>query len=207
MLLVHKWCPENDIDHFFRYVASIGAIVIILVLGVDPIMQQTLSIRVNVRTLNSSATLGRAQGFVQWDLEDYSNGGELSPGINENGRTPNSQILLSPTEMVAAMFDGIFSGDGGPITVASGPNIFCPTGNCTFPPFQTLAVCSKCENVTNALSERCAYTSGGSLQGPPEVVTFCEYSLPNGLKMNRTFGLSTVTTNGSLAPVGSLRYS
>ena len=42
-------------------------------------------------------------------------------------------------------------------------------------------------------------------QNLSEAVTFCEYSLPNGLKMNKTFGLSTVATNGSLASVGPLR--
>ena len=186
--------------------ASIGAIATILALGVDPIVQQTLSIRVNVLASNNSTTLGRAQSFVQWYTEDYSTSTILNPGIYSDP-PPNSNVLLPPTDMVAAMFDGIFSGDGGSTRKTSGPNLFCPTGNCTFPPFQTLAVCSKCENITNALNVTCSYTRAKNPQGPPRATAFCEYSLPNGLKMNKTLGPSTVATNGGLTAVGSLPYS
>lgn len=46
--------------------ASIGAIDTILALGVDPIMQQTLSIKADVVNSTNSATIGRAQSFVEW---------------------------------------------------------------------------------------------------------------------------------------------
>lgn len=187
--------------------ASIGAIATVLALGVDPIMQQTLSIRADIVNSTNSATIGRAQSFVQWDLQDYSVYYQSAPGINEDPYVPpNSQVLLPPTDMVAAMFDGIFSGASGPITHSLSPNLSCPTGNCTFLPFKTLAVCSECNNITNALSEKCHPENGGSVMGPPEAITWCEYSLPNGLKMNKTFEPSTVATDGSLASVGPLPY-
>ena len=185
--------------------ASIGAIATVLALGVDPIVQQTLSIKVDVVNSTNTATIGRAQSFLQWDLEDYSTHDEISPGVNSDS-PPNTHVLLPPTDMVAAMFDGMFS-TSGPDTSSYSLNLSCSTGNCTFLPFQTLAVCSECKNITNVLSEKCHSESGGSIMGPPEAITFCEYSLPNGLKMTKTFGPSTVATNGTLASVGPLPYS
>ena len=184
--------------------ASIGAIVTVLALGVDPIVQQTLSIKVDVVNSTESATIGRAQSFVQWDPKNYLVHTSLASGIN-SVPPPDSQVLLPPTDMVAAMFDGMFSGTSGSDASSFRPNLSCPTGNCTFPAFQTLAICSECEDITNALSESCHSVGSGGIEGPPYAATFCEYSLPNGLKMNKTFGPSTVATNGSLAPVGPLR--
>ncbi|KAL8737922.1 MAG: hypothetical protein Q9181_001227 [Wetmoreana brouardii] len=189
-----------------KHVASIGAIATVLALGVDPIVQQTLSIKADVVISTNSATIGRAQSFVQWDLQDYSTYYDVASG-SQSGPLPNSRVLLPPTDMVAAMFDGMFSGASGSGTSSSGPNLSCPTGNCTFLPFQTLAVCSECKNITNALSKKCHSKRGGSVRAPPEAISFCEYSLPNGLKMNKTFGPSTVATNGSLASVGPLPCS
>lgn len=206
--LVHQ-CYLKMTLIFPRYVASIGAIATILALGVDPIMQQTLSIKVEVVNSTNSATIGRAQSFVQWDLQDYSVYYlDLSPGVNSDpDPPPNSQVLLPPADMVAAMFDGMFSGAPDPNVGSFSPSFSCPTGNCTFLPFKTLAVCSECKNITNALSEKCHSFMAGSLQAPPEILTFCEFSLPNGLKMNKTFGSSTVATTGSLESVGPLPYS
>lgn len=187
--------------------ASIGAIATILALGVDPIVQQTLSIRLNVLEAINNATLGRAQSFLQWDIQDYSVRQDLSPGVNgDSDPDPSSHVLLPPPEMVAAMFDGMFSGDGGPTRLTSGPSLFCPTGNCTFQPFQTLAVCSRCENITDALNHTCSFTAAGSVQGPPGVSTLCEYTTSNNLKMNRTFGPNTVSTSCSLPSVGPPPY-
>ena len=44
----------------------------------------------------------------------------------------------------------------------------CPTGNCTWSPFNSLAVCSKCDNITNEIKRNC--NSDGA----------CVVSLPEG---------------------------
>ncbi|KAL8914965.1 MAG: hypothetical protein Q9171_000592 [Xanthocarpia ochracea] len=190
-----------------KYVASIGAIITILALGIDPIVQQTLSIGVGVRNATIPATIGRAQSFLQWDIEDYSTEvGISTPGANEDFRDP--RVLLPPTHMVVAMFDGMFSEDLGTNSSISNIKLSCATGNCTFPPFQTLAVCSKCENVTDTLlSAQCHSLGAGGMRGPPYIMTSCERALPNGLKLNTTFGSSAVATNGTLAPVRFLPSS
>lgn len=143
-------------------------------------------------------------GWAQ-DYEIYLIASDLELGANlDHVIGPNSQILLPPADMVAAMFDGMFSGTLDPDASSFGPNLSCPTGNCTFLPFKTLAVCSECKNITDALSVKCHAKDTGRSQALPGALTFCEYSLPNGLKMNQTFGLSTVATNGSLASVSPL---
>ena len=164
-------------------------------------MQQALSIGVDVRNATIPATIGRAQSFLQWDIEDYSTEvGVATPGVNEYLRDP--RVLLPPTNMVAAMLEGMYSEDLGTNSSISNIKLSCVTGNCTFPPFQTLAVCSKCENVTDTLlSAQCHSLKEGGSRAPIHVVTSCERALPNGLKLNTTFGSSHVATNGTLAPV------
>ena len=183
--------------------ASIGAIVTVLSLGIDPIVQQTLSVGIKVVNSTSPATFGRAQSFVQWDIQDFSVAdGYDTPGLTEDFSDP--RVLLPPNDMVAAMFEGMFS-DAEDLRTSSGSfdqSLSCPTGNCTFQPFQTLSVCSECGNLANELRyEQCYSQPTGGLHGPPSVVTFCEYSLPNGLKLNQTFGPTSIASNGSLLPV------
>jgi hypothetical protein len=50
----------------------------------------------------------------------------------------------------------------------------CPTGNCDIPPFQSLAVCSSCRDITHLLSQ-----TGGF--GPCVDQYEYNYTLPNGL--------------------------
>lgn len=139
-----------------------------------------------------SATIGRAQSFVQWDTQyfPFYPGNNIS--LNILVRPEVNQVFLPPTDMVTAMFNGMFPGASGPNTSAFSPNLSCPTGNCTFPPFKTLAVCSECKNITNALSKKCQPVEINYRGNPRMATAFCEFSLPNGLKMNKTFGPSTV---------------
>jgi hypothetical protein len=54
------------------------------------------------------------------------------PGDNTN---PNSFVPILPLK--AAVYNGMFSADPNPSVT-----FICPTGNCTWPDFSTLAVCS-----------------------------------------------------------------
>ncbi|KAL8828506.1 MAG: hypothetical protein Q9191_002545 [Dirinaria sp. TL-2023a] len=146
-----------------RYIASVGAIITILALAVDPTVQQMVSIRSEQRNSTVPASLGRAQSFLQY-----------GPG---SGYTwPPS----SPTSgMLGAIYSGIFFGvqDSNAAAVSLDMNPSCATGNCTFPPFQSLATCSTCEDVSQALVRTCPSSNDSS---------YCQFSLPNGLKMNKT---------------------
>jgi len=50
---------------------------------------------------------------------------------------------------MAAFYTGIFGDNRNTSTTTL--DVFCPTGNCTWEPFQTLAVCSECANITNQI--------------------------------------------------------
>ncbi|KAL9106724.1 MAG: hypothetical protein Q9227_008293 [Pyrenula ochraceoflavens] len=78
----------------------------------------------------------------------------------------------------------------------------CATGNCTFPPFQSLAVCSGCKDITSLLTITCFNTT---TDDPVEkVLTVCQNSLPNGLNLNvipPPRDASFVAGSGYLSPV------
>ena len=96
----------------------------------------------------------------------------------------------------------------------------CPTGHCTFPQFQTLAVCSKCEDITRYIIWECfqyvpfedrsdegvalLHSLGhNDLQGNVNISSgiYCEYSSPNGSRLNKTFDDDT---SGGMAMSASL---
>lgn len=82
--------------------------------------------------------------------------------------------------MKAAIFNGLYAK-----SALAGPTPSCPTGNCTFPTFNTLAVCSKCANVTNSVN-RTSYTDVGWSNDTiiPGEVWQAVYQLPGNVHMN-----------------------
>lgn len=169
-----------------RYIASIGAIVTVLAMTIDPSVQQMITIRSAQLNLSTAASLGRAQSFLQYDVETG----------------------LPTPEMTGAIYSGLFSGvpNSNAAAASLDMNPACPTGNCTFPPFQSLAVCSVCKNVASDLSRKCRAeditpgTSSGYGAGDIGKV-YCEFSLPNGLNIGINFGKNAysgiVATNGT----------
>lgn len=89
----------------------------------------------------------------------YNDWGEgAGPGMNK--------VPLSTT---GALYTGIFesqSPNSNTITVD------CPTGNCTFAPYQTLGFCSQCANITDSLDLNVTGISMTSQE--------YDYTLPNG---------------------------
>jgi len=73
--------------------------------------------------------------------------------------------------MKAAIYDGLFK----PKSVTDLQPV-CPTGNCTFPLFDSLAVCSKCLNVTDSVIINEPVANPDELDG----VQLISYSLPGG---------------------------
>jgi hypothetical protein len=77
------------------------------------------------------AAIGRAQTYHQ----DYPGTSDYY-GIN--------------LPMRAAFYNGLFNGDAAPQLAP-----VCPTGNCTWQPMSSLAVCSKCEDITSPSPVSC----------------------------------------------------
>lgn len=88
--------------------------------------------------------------------------------------------------MKAAVFNGIFSWQ----TVQDVRPV-CDTGNCTFPLFDSLAVCSKCKNVTNDVVNNTPQPALNAMRGVQNI----SYTLPGGAHIN----FSALFQEGNLA--------
>ncbi|KAJ6001569.1 hypothetical protein N7499_002528 [Penicillium canescens] len=112
-----------------RNLAAIGAVVTILSIGVGPLVQQMASVD-NVRVKSDiPASVPRTKAFTDED---------------------NSQDL--PT---SGLLSSIYTSLYGASNFSTNLNSVmpdCPTGNCDFSPFRSLAVCSHCINITDLLS-------------------------------------------------------
>lgn len=150
------------------HLATLGSLITILSLVMDPFAQQILSYP--QRTIHvGHASVKRAQV--------YDEGVDLS--------TLDSGLLAGPDwGMKAAVFNGIFS----PQTVQD-LRPACDTGNCTFPLFDSLAMCSKCLNVTNNVVNNTPQPA--TISGVQNI----SYTIPGGAQIK----FSAIFEEGGLA--------
>lgn len=166
----------QSVDVLNRHLASIGAIITILALGIDPTVQQMISVKAEqVNSTASTATISRAQSFLRFG----------------SAESPTVQNQLPTVDMIGAFFTGMFSGFDETQELTLDVPSSCSTGNCTFPTFQSLAVCSNCQDITHTI--QATYNTSGSFDWT--------YSLPNGLNVTHT---STMNIYGAFASSGSL---
>jgi hypothetical protein len=123
------------------------------------------------------ATISRSLGFVEHILV-----GGFYP----------SELLPYPTStLTGALYSGIFSTDLD--RTASDVLPSCPTGNCTFPDFQSLAFCGSCKSIELAANfKSCSRTSKYYKEIDDEIfegtVEFhiCQLQFPDGFILNLT---------------------
>ncbi|OTA55100.1 hypothetical protein K449DRAFT_438930 [Hypoxylon sp. EC38] len=170
------------------HLAKLGAFITILLLGVDPFIQQVIVYP--TRTIPS--TLSNASVPLALGYSDYTFGAIMA--------------LREPTlGMKSAINNGVYDTNDRPqddFTLA--PQ--CATGSCTWPgTYHSLAVCSKCANTTSLITKKC-----------DDVGTFstCNYTLPNGmffdglnrgrLYMNASSELKTINFNNTQSTISSI---
>jgi hypothetical protein len=158
--------------------ACIGALLMILAIGIDPTVQQTIVIRTRQIKVQQRATVPRAMAFQQYTAYtmEISNEGSKSAKM----RTPTSPLM-------GAAYSGLFLDS----EETNGPSRdvvpSCPTGSCPFPTFQSLGACAVCKNVTTSTIRRNCKGPVKSDEGPSAPPLFyCTWSLPNGVKLNQT---------------------
>lgn len=111
----------------FWHMASVGSVVTLLALFADAFVQQSVSYPLVPRN-QATATIPYTQAYTQYDR-----GAGLAPNI-------------SPP-ILAALYNGVFSSN---LTRSeSSVTSTCPSGNCTFPAYASLAMCSHCHNVSS----------------------------------------------------------
>ena len=159
-------------------IASIGAVITITALAIDPFAQQIVRYySCPIDDTKFNATIARTNAFQ----------GGIDSGAPEGAGT-----FPLTTGLQSAINGGLFN-----------PGTFdipfdCPSGNCTFGQYRTLGYCSKCEDVSknltisvsNVTTSQQLTQPNGSVINYPESSTLVNTSLPSGL--------SALYYNGSL---------
>lgn len=103
----------------------------ILTLAIAPFAQQTVG--TETRLVNS--TIATIPTAIQWAQAD-----------------PAGDIISNDVDLTvkAAIMNGLLNYNASPTSFDVQPD--CPTGNCTWSNFQSLAICSQCEDITKQLS-------------------------------------------------------
>jgi hypothetical protein len=81
----------------------------------------------------------------------------------------------------------------------------CPTNDCIFPRFDSLAVCSSCENRTHTIERSCFTTeTSWKPKSYGKNVTQCTFSLPGGPQINQsTLNIPTIAASAETAISGT----
>ncbi|KAJ5547982.1 hypothetical protein N7513_005216 [Penicillium frequentans] len=136
-----------------RHLITFGCLVLVVSTATDPFVQQVMSVK--ERPIHAPGH-SSVQVCNTSTYTDYDEG--AGPGMNQ-----------VPLATLGAIYSGIFQ--------TSSPNrksimMDCPTGNCTFAPYQSLGFCSRCANITDSL----ALSKSAIIPSEPTY----KYKLPNG---------------------------
>ncbi|KAH6616384.1 hypothetical protein C7974DRAFT_379303 [Boeremia exigua] len=154
-----------------RRLACVGALLTLLAVGIEPTVQQAITIQAHRDNALQQAYVPRAQNFLQIASPNSSS---MEPSVPTNS-------------MIGTLFNGLFFGSmqSGKASLDVVPS--CPSGNCTFPAYQTLAACYKCQDSASAVVEDCI---GWKNPYNTDRRT-CHYRLPNSLQLNQTAPVRT----------------
>ncbi|ROV93641.1 hypothetical protein VMCG_08100 [Cytospora schulzeri] len=156
------YAPLTDMEVLDE--ASRGAIAVIVALFLSPFAQQIATYRTLSKESDIGATNFRAMNFTA-----------ALPGLDAS--TPFVPILSTK----AAVYNGLFMENNRPWTSLP---VNCQTGNCTWEPFDTLAVCNTCVDMTPYMVKSCANTTNDD----------CGWKTMDGkamLNMNEVFSMTS----------------
>lgn len=135
----------------YRHWIALGALSCVALVGFEPFLQAVVAYSggLAIAELPGPApSIGRASridagAFTTMDgLPDFSHAvSQLWNATDANWTMPQQPDI----GMAAAVLAGFASVDGSNIT---GPSYTCQTGNCTWPLYTTLAVCSRCNDIS-----------------------------------------------------------
>ena len=153
--------------NYSRHLALLGSIIVILTQFFDPFLQQVVVYPDRLVPSNTSPVIVRTNRYQARSVE---------------GLALPSVVDLS---MKAAIYKGVFNvRDSAEQDLAH----TCPTGNCTWPAFTSLAVCNRCLDITDRIEKEC--DGNGS----------CVVSLPGGPVLSGYGGqINSSVTNISLS--------
>ena len=86
------------------------------------------------------------------------------------------------SQMISAAYTGLYS----PIPGTFNTTATCASGNCTWAPYYTLAICNTCVNLTSQIKPHTFDKQFGTKKNPLTTST-TEYTLPNGFRLSGLF--------------------
>ncbi|KAI0390199.1 hypothetical protein F5Y17DRAFT_80490 [Xylariaceae sp. FL0594] len=167
----------------------LGGFTILISLAVDPFTQQLVQPRQGVVPLPDDATTVTKAGR-------YSKGSWYNSGVLQWDAGKDFGLNSAFVDADFSMQSAVLYGLNEPLdAVAQQAPFSCPTGNCTWAPYESLAVCSRCHDVRQGLQR--LHTLGtlySSLTDPGissvaiDVGNTTVFRLPNGLAINNMDG-------------------
>ncbi|OJJ06186.1 hypothetical protein ASPVEDRAFT_87499 [Aspergillus versicolor CBS 583.65] len=150
-------------QHKGRSIVSLGALVVVLVLTFDPFVQQILT-------------------YPTREVVDPSGSGRA---VAKQAKTFIPDAF--DTDMQTIINTGIWSQFSSYLQ----PNVTCSSGNCKWPPFQSVGLCSQCEDITPQTTFNC--TPSGFNDTSKSAVIPCQIVPPQGDPISIRVGLESTT--------------
>ncbi|KAJ5552318.1 hypothetical protein N7494_001696 [Penicillium frequentans] len=148
--------------------ASLGALVTVLGLLFDPFVQQILTYPVREVTQNSSAASIQQSRYI---IPDPTLGSGMSTGFFD---AANAGIWTDNFDLEPK----------------------CPSGDCTWPLFQSVELCTKCQDVTSSAKIQGCQTSSFNMSSRQDQTISCNISLPQLSPYEGSISLSYETMQG-----------
>ena len=171
-----------------RSFASMGAVITIFAVAIDPLSQQLIAYRdSSVEVPGITATVPTKNDFLELttngegivtSTEDYQDLLQLS-------QSPSDYAYIS-VGMKRAIRAGLDNGKNRVLDLPAA----CPSGNCTFEPYSSLAVCTSFADVTEHLYSKDANGQGG--YGTQLHLTDDHYLTKNALFLQEFLDVSSV---------------
>ena len=157
-----------------RHLVSLGCFVLVIAVAIAPFVQQIVAIQSRSVHTSTAPSVRICNTSL---YTDYAMG--EGPGMNK-----------LPLGTTAALYSGLFQSQS---TVNDASLASCPTGNCTFAPYQSLGFCSRCSNITDLLDKA---TLDDSSRG--EISNF---TLPNGWYFHTSPGANNLMNSTTGQPL------
>ncbi|KAI9931380.1 hypothetical protein ASPWEDRAFT_49798 [Aspergillus wentii DTO 134E9] len=155
-----------------RHLVTFGCFIFVVAAAIAPFVQQVIT--TDLRPVHAPE-LSTIQTCNTSLYTDYDEG--AGPGMN-----------ILPLTSMGAVYTGIFQSQS---PNSNAVTMDCPTGNCTFAPYQSLGVCSKCANITSHLEKNVSHS----------YMTTYNYKLPNNFTFETSINmmyLMNATTSAEL---------
>ncbi|KAI5917302.1 hypothetical protein F4810DRAFT_716606 [Camillea tinctor] len=143
------------------YLGSFGAVVAITALGLSPFAQQVVTYQTRTVESPEGASVNRALNYT----------GALPGNTSSTGFVP-----LLPLK--SAVYNGLFAENGRP---GASLAFACPTGNCTWAAYETLAVCASCVDLTPFIEPDCS--AANSTSSSASDAEDCGWKVPQGASL------------------------